>query len=342
MARPLPRRGAAAALAACAALALTACGDDAAPTAGSATAEQLTTGPISLQNCDTTVELAQPAQRAIAISQPAIELLLTLGLSDRMAGAAGWNDPVPAKLEAENAKVEQLGKDYPSLEKTLDQNPDLVYSTFAWGFTDEGVAPRERFEKLGVATYQSPSECGGQDAQQTEPLTMDDVYAEVADVSELFGVQDRGDALVETLRDREQTAADGLNAGDVTLAWWYAATKTPYIAGCCGAPGIITRAVGAKNAFGDNRQLWPEITWESILDRDPDVLVLADLSRGGDGDSAKAKLAFLERDPVASRLTAVRERRYIIVSAAEMDPGIRNVDGIENVAAGLRKLGVAE
>ncbi|MER2224708.1 MAG: ABC transporter substrate-binding protein, partial [Rhodococcus sp. (in: high G+C Gram-positive bacteria)] len=131
-----------------------------------------------------------------------------------------------------------------------------------------------------------------------------------------------------------------LGAENVTLAWWYAATKTPYFAGCCGAPGIMTDAVGAKNAFDDNKQYWPEIGWESVLDRDPTVLVLADLDRGGDGDSAAAKIAFLESDPVASKLTAVKNKRYIILEGTTMDPSIRNVGGIEQLSDGLRRLGV--
>lgn len=120
----------------------------------------------------------------------------------------------------------------------------------------------------------------------------------------------------------------------MTLAWWYAATKTPYFAGCCGAPGIMTDAVGAKNAFDDNKQYWPEIGWESVLDRDPTVLVLADLDRGGDGDSAADKIAFLESDPVASKLTAVKNKRYIILEGTTMDPSIRNVGGIEQLSDG--------
>ena len=124
---------------------------------------------------------------------------------------------------------------------------------------------------LGVATYQSPSECTGQDAEQSKALTLDDLYDEIDDVATLFDVKDKGVELTESLKDRAATATAALGAENVTLAWWYAATKTPYFAGCCGAPGIMTDAVGAKNAFDDNKQYWPEIGWESVLDRDPTV-----------------------------------------------------------------------
>lgn len=223
----------------------------------------------------------------------------------------------------------------------LKAEPDFVYATFDWSFTDEGVAPRDRFEQLGVPTYQSSSECGGQTAQQADELTLDDLYAEIAEVAEIFGVQERGAALVESLRERMARASSDLGAEDVSLMWWYSSSKTPYIAGCCGAPGIVTRAIGARNAFADNRQLWPEIGWEAILDRDPDGLVLADLTRGDEGDSAEAKIRFLESDPVAKRLTAVQNRRYIVLSGSDMDPSLRNVDAVETVADGLRRLGLA-
>ncbi|HEY8581335.1 MAG TPA: ABC transporter substrate-binding protein [Capillimicrobium sp.] len=330
--RPGPRL-LAAALAASALAVLAACGGQPAAPASDAAA-----GPaVALANCDRETRVDAPPQRAVAISQPAIELLLTLGLAERMVGAAGFNDPVLPSLRAENAKVPQLGQQYPSFERVLATEPDFVYTTFAYGFSDEGTAPRERFERLGVATYLSPSECGGEDAEQTDRLTFDDVFAEVGEIARIFDVRQRGRELVASLRRRLATATGGLDADGVSLAWWYAGTKAPYIAGCCGAPGMITERLGATNAFDDSRQLWPETSWEAILERDPDVLVLADLTRGGDGDSAEAKIRFLETDPVARHLSAVRHRRYVTVTASDMDPSLRNVDAVEKVATGLRR-----
>ena len=46
--------------------------------------------------------------------------------------------------------------------------------------------------------------------------------------------------------------------------------------------------------------------WDQISQRDPDVLVLADLSRGLDGDSAQDKIKTLRADPVTAQLAAVR------------------------------------
>jgi iron complex transport system substrate-binding protein len=338
-----PARPLALAALAIAAIALPACGDDdPAPSAaaGATTTTASAGGRVDLDNCGVRLRREAAPERAVAISQPAIELLLTLGRADRMVGAAGWNDPVVPALRTANAKVPQLGKEFPSFERTLRTEPDFVYTTFAWGFSDEGTAPRERFAKLGVDTYLSRSECGGQDARQTSRLRFEDVFREVRELAAIFGVERRGAQVVAGLQRRLATATSGLDARGVDVAWWYAATKAPYIAGCCGAPGMITERVGATNAFASAKQLWPEVSWEAILERDPDVLVLADLTRGGDGDSARAKLAFLRSNPVAKRLTAVRENRFIVMTGSDMDPSLRNVGAVEKLAAGIRKLGL--
>jgi iron complex transport system substrate-binding protein len=330
-------------------VALAACGasdeattTSAVTTAGrSASAGPRTSYPLTVENCGRKVTFDAAPRRAVAVAQPAIETLLALGVQGRMAGTASWSDPVLPSLARANARVPRLADGFPSFERVLRTEPDLVYSTFDYTFSAEGIAPKARFAKLGIPIYQSAAECRGQESSQARPQTMEDTYAEIGDMARIFDVQDRGARLVASLRRRMATAADGVDAKDVSLGWWYANTKTPYMAGCCGAAGIVTRQLGAKNAFGSSRQLFPEVGWETILERDPTVLVLADLTRGDDGDSAEAKIAFLERDPVARRLTAVRRKRYVVVTGSEMDQSIRNVDATEKVAAGLRRLGLA-
>lgn len=314
-------------------------GDDPAETTAAASAGTTTTrGPIVVENCDREVRLDTPPQRAVALSQPATEILLALGLRDRIAGAtAAEADLLPAQRAA-FAAVPHLPRESVSFERVLDAEPDFAYSTFAMSFTDEGVAPRERFEQLGIPSYVSPSECTAQQSAQPKALTIDDVYGEILDVARIFDVGDRGQQVVADLKQRMRRAADGLRAEDVSLLWWYAEPKTPYVAGCCGAPGIMTKAVGATNANEGNRALWPELGWEAILAMDPTVLVLADLDRSDEGAAADEKIALLEKHPVAKRLEAVRRKRYIVLEGVEMDPGVRNVDGIEQLAAGLRKL----
>lgn len=320
---------------------LTACGQPEAP----AERSNATAGfPITVQNCGRDVVIDAPPQRAVSLNQGSTEILLSLGLADRMVGTATWTDPVRENLAQDNAGVPQLAVNKPSLETVLDAEPDFVSASFAGTLGPGGVADRDQFESLGVPSYLAPSDCVGKvsvnaDGARTEPFTMDAIYGEIRDLARIFDVTERGEELIAGLEQRIQ---DNRLDADADLAYWFSDIRAPYFGGCCGSPGVITDTVGARNIFVDTTEEWPQVSWEVIADRDPDVLVLADLSRRTiDGDALAAKIAFLESNPVTSRLTAVQQKRYIVVNGADLNPSIRTVDGTEKVADGLRRLGFA-
>ncbi|MFG3407097.1 ABC transporter substrate-binding protein [Streptomyces sp. NPDC048142] len=343
-AAPAPIRTAA--LLAAGLLLLTACGGDGSTTA--AEGGQADGFPLTLKNCGRTVTVKAPPERAVSVDQGSTEILLSLGLADRLAATATWSDPVMKGLEKANAGVERISDNRPSSEKVLDKEPDFVSASFASTLAKGGVAPREQFEKLGVPTYISPADCtgkdnsGGGDGARTAPLTMDSVYTEVRELAEVFGVPERGDALVKKLRARVDKATDGIDASDASLLYWFSDSKAPYLAGCCGAPGVITKELGAKNVFDDTHDEWPQVSWETVADRNPDVLVIGDLSRTiQTAESAEKKIEFLESNPVTKKMDAVKNRRYVLLSGQAMNPTIRTVEGLERVAAGLREFGLA-
>ncbi|MER5207224.1 ABC transporter substrate-binding protein [Streptomyces sp. NPDC002825] len=300
-------------------------------------------------NCGRQVRVDRAPRRAVALDQGAAEIMLSLGLADRMVGTATWTDPVLKGLEKENAKVPRLADRYPSFEKVLDAEPDFAAASFAYTLGKGGVAPRERFEQLGVPTYLSPTDCVGKDNSgdgdgvRTRPLTMETVYGEIRDLARVFGVPERGEKLVAGLEGRVAKATAAADFTDATVLYWYSDAKAPYMAGCCGAPGIVTNALGAKNVFDDTREEWPQVNWETVADRDPDVLVIGDLTRRAQSaESAAKKIEFLESDPVTRNMTAVKHKRYVLLSGQAMNPTLRTVEGIEKVAAALRSYGLAK
>ncbi|MFJ9589078.1 ABC transporter substrate-binding protein [Streptomyces acidicola] len=303
---------------------------------------------VSLTNCGHAVRVESPPKRAVSLNQGTTEILLSLDLADRMAGTATWTDPVMKGLEKANRGVERIADNNPSFERVLDTDPDFVAASFVSTLGKGGVATRDQFAKLGVPTYVSPSDCAGKDnsgdgdGSRAKPLTIDTVYGEVRDLAKVFGVEQRGEKLVASLKERMTTATSGIDASDVTLLYWFANSESPYMAGCCGAPGVITRALGAKNVFDDTHEEWPQINWETVADRDPGVLVIGDLTRDSEtAESAERKIAFLESNPVTRNMTAVKNKRYVLLSGQAMNPTIRTVEGVEQVAAGLREFGLA-
>ncbi|AYJ51484.1 ABC transporter substrate-binding protein [Rhodococcus sp. P1Y] len=304
-----------------------------------------TSYPLVLDNCGQSITIDAPPQRVVSLDQNSTEILLSLGLQDRMVGTASWTDPVRENLAAANADVPRLADNAPTYEVVLDADPDFVTASFGRHFKDGGVADRARFAETGTGTYLSPTDCdngvsinGG--GTRTNALTIDSLYQEITEVAEVFDVQDRGEALVTDLQERLAAATDGMSASGDSMAFWFADTKSPYVAGGLGSANLIATTVGATNAYSDIDDDWPAVGWETMVDRDPSVLVLGDLLRARfPGDLLADKIAFLESDPVTSTMTAVRNKRYISLHGAEMNPSIRLVDGVEKVAAGLREMG---
>lgn len=331
-------------LLACTTLALTACGSSAGSVGGDVAAGY----PVTIETCHGDVTVADRPERIASLNQGTTEILLSLGLADRMAGTAGWTDPILSGLESANAEVERLADTKPSLEVVLDAEPDIVTASFTGTLTDGGVASAEQLEvDYGLPAYLSAAECGkveegNTDGARVGTLRIDDIYTEVRQLAELTDTVAEGEALVAELTDRMAAAAQQVTPG-ISVMYWFANSESPYMAGCCGGPGIVSRALGLENVFVEQTAEWPQINWEVVAAADPDVLVIGDLTRKSQtAETAAAKIAFLESNPVTRQMTAVREKRYITLAGAELNPSIRTVDAVEKVAAGLRELGLTD
>lgn len=329
-----------AAIATLAVLALAGCGasEEVGTDAPSATGEGATQYPVVLENCGYDVTIDEAPQRVVSLDQDTTEILLSLGLEDRIAGTASWTDPVLPSLEEANASVPRLADNAPTYEVLLGADPDFVAASFGRHYTEGGVVTRDRLAETGIPSYLAPTDCdkgksvnGG--ATRTTPLTVDELYTGIRELARIFDVTDRGEALISSLQDRAAAATDGLDLGGHTVAFWFADTKTPYVAGGLGAPALLADATGMTNVFDDTDD-WPAKGWESVVEADPDILILGDLQRDRfPGDRLDDKLAFLASDPLTSTLDAVQENRTIALHGAELNPSIRFVDGLEKIRA---------
>lgn len=83
-------------------------------------------------------------------------------------------------------------------------------------------------------------------------------------------------------------------------------------------------------------------TPETIAKADPTLIAAGDMTRRRfEGDDLAAKLDFLKNDPVASNMDAVRQGRIVEMKVQLMDPTIRTIRGLEILADGLERFGLA-
>ena len=93
-------------------------------------------------------------------------------------------------------------------------------------------------------------------------------------------------------------------------------------------------SVGLTNIAANVEGRWADLAWEAVVTADPDVIVINDAG----WSTAEEKIAYMEADPVLSQLRAVKEQRYVTVPFSETILGVRFVDGVERLAAGLEQL----
>lgn len=286
--------------------------------------------PVTIENCGRTVTLSQPPERAVTLNQGATEVALALGLEDRLAGTAYLDGEVAKQWDAAYRSVPVLSEEYPSKEVFLTAKPDLAYASYSSAFEAENVGTRAELAAHGVPTYLSPFGCPG-DKHQPE-ASFESVWSEITDIARVFGVPQRAEKVVRHQQQQLDQLHQASPGKGIEVFWWDSQTKSPYAGAGEGGPQLILDAVGATNIFGHLDEAgWVTVSWEKVVAADPEVIVFADAS----WSSAKKKIAYLESDPVLSRLTAVREHRYVTVPYAASTPGVRLIDGAQTVAEQL-------
>lgn len=304
--------------------------------------------PISIDNCGREVTVDEPIERAVSLNQGITEILLAMGQEDRVVGSATWTDPVREDLADANDDIPRLAENNASLETVLAEDPDFVAASFYNTLSETGSGSPEQYEDLGVPVYLAYTECtkssyANTDGARDEQLTWDSIYHDISDLGTLFDVQDDSTALIDELEQRVADASEASAAPDTTVAFWFADSEAPYMAGGVGAPQLIADSLELTNVFADSTEEWPQMSWEAIAAEDPDVLVIGDLTRDSvTAESAEAKIEYLKNHPVASQMTAVQEERFVLVAGADMNPSIRTVDGIEKVSEGLEEFNLTD
>ncbi|TCM69281.1 ABC transporter substrate-binding protein [Rhizobium sp. BK068] len=311
--------------------------------------------PLTVNNCGQQVTFKKAPAKIVSIGQGMTEVLFSLSLADKIAGTAVWVGPVLPQYAEANSRIKRLADNDPSFEAVVGQEPDLVAAEFEWHVGEQGsVGKREQFADLGINTYIAPADCvakinaDGGDGVRKELFTMDLIYQEISELSEIFDVKDRGDALIADLKKREAAAVASISSAsgkDLPIVVWFSSKEVKgdaFIAGKNSAPAYILKTIGAKNVVTTEEE-WPLVGWETIAQANPAVIVLATMDRRRyAADDPKVKIAFLENDPVTKELDAVKNKHFVMMDAQSMNPTIRTIDGIETLANGIKTFGLAQ
>lgn len=285
--------------------------------------------PLTLDNCGFAVTLPMAPQRVVTIKSTATEMLLALGLGERIVGVGFQDGPAPEPWTEAAASLPILSDKLPAQEVVLEAEPELVYGGWESNFSADGAGERPTLAALGVASYVSPAAC-----RSVKPvkLTFGEVFAEIAEMGVIFDAGAAADALIA-----EQQAALAAITPDgrgLSALWYSSGTKTPYVGAGSGAPQMMLEALGLENIMAGVDDGWVSASWEAVVDANPDVIVLVDAV----WNSAEQKKRLLAENPITSQLDAVIQQRYLIVPFPASEAGIRNVGATADMAAQLAGL----
>lgn len=293
------------------------------------------------QSIDSCGEVAftydSPPTRAISVFQQATEYMLALGLEDHLIATAYLEDEIPQQWRAAYDGIETHYEEVPAREVVLASNADFLLSGFVSAFRDEQLGTQQEWHDMGVGTYLVNAECRTI-YDGTEPMTTEPIFVDIERLGALFAVEDRAAALSADLRERLDAALQ-TNAGDGLTAFLYdSGTDAPFSAGCCGSPALLLSSVGLTSISGDVEGRWADLAWEAVVTADPDVIVVNDAG----WSTAQEKIDYMEADPVLSQLRAVKAQSYVVVPFSETILGMRFVDGVERLSAGLEALALKQ
>lgn len=287
--------------------------------------------PITVDNCGTEVTFESAPERVLAIKSTSIEMLLALGLEDRIVGIA-FSDGPPSDEWADRAEGLPVVSDrVPGQEATLELEPDLVYAGWESNVSADGAGERDALASLGVDTYVSPAACQSPE-YQPRPLTFDDVFDDVLELGGVFDATDRAEALVASQRERLDAIVP--DERGLTALWFSSGADTPFVGAGIGAPQMMMDAAGLVNIAAGIDATWSSLGWEAVVDADPDVIVLVDSA----WSTAETKIGMLEGNAATAQLRAVREERYLVLPFPSAEAGVRNVEAVESLVAQLAGL----
>ena len=286
--------------------------------------------PVTVRSCDRDVTFDAAPARAIANDVNLTEMMLVLGLRDRMVGytgISGWKTLDPAMREGV-AELPELSARYPSREVLVGAAPDFFFAGWNYGMTVGGEVTPETLAPFGIAVYELTESCihlGPRD-----PVSMETMYVDVLNLGRIFGVEDRAQALVAGWRDRIARATAGVEPGAGPRVFVYdSGEETPFTAGAYAMPTALIEAAGGRNVMDDLPKSWATVGWETVVARDPQVIVIVDY-----GDvTADQKIAFLRGNPALAGIDAVRNDRFVVLPYVEATPGPRNVAAVETLVA---------
>lgn len=292
---------------------------------------------VTLTNCGHEVTYDKVPERVVTNDVGITELMFALGLEDRMAGFAMPDDKgdltdVPWKDGYD--KVKWLSKDQLTKENVLDARADFVFAGWNYGFREDAGFTPDALKKLGIPSYVLTESCRNGRTETARGIMppLDALYTDLTNLGKLFGVEKRAATLIAGFKKEVAEVHAKAPAKSPKVFLYDSGQDQPFTSGRYAAPDQIISEAGGVNVMHDVQDSWTTVGWESVVERDPDTIVICDY-----GDvSAEQKRKFLLSYAPLRQVSAVKHRRILVLDYVDLVESPRNPSAIARLGAYLR------
>lgn len=283
----------------------------------------------TVQSCNRTVSFDVPPERAISNDVNLTEMMLVLGLADRMVGytgISGWKT-LDEEMRAGVEVLPELSAKYPSKEVIVGADADFFFAGWNYGMKVGGEVTPETLEPFGIKVYELTESCAH--IMVREGASLDDMYVDLMNLGRIFDVEDKAAALVDGYRAELTAFTEGFETGEPLRVFVYdSGEDAPFTAGRYAMPTALIAAAGGRNILDDFEKSWATVTWEEVVERNPEVVVIVNY-----GDvTAEQKRDFMVSNPAFAEIDAVKNDRFVTLEYVEATPGPRNIRAVKTLA----------
>ncbi|AKS07887.1 cobalamin-binding protein [Pseudomonas trivialis] len=199
---------------------------------------------------------ALAAERVVSLAPSLSEIVAELGAADLLAGVLDGGDR-PAAL----AQVPSVGR-YGQLdmERLLSLKPDLI---LLWPGS-VGPAQREQLQRLNIPVYVA------------EPHSLEQLTTQVQAIAEQLGRPEAGRQLAAQLRQRLAELRQRYQRAEPLRVFYQVWNQPLYTVGGGQIISDALNVCGARNVFDDLTLPAPQVSIESVLQRDPELILVGD------------------------------------------------------------------
>lgn len=287
--------------------------------------------PLTVQSCNRQVTFKEAPKHAVSHDINMTQMMLALGLKSRMAGysgVSGWKSVTP-EMQSLLDGLPELAAKYPSVETLLNANVDFFFAGWDYGMRVGGDLTPQTLQPLGINVYELTESCAF--VMKRPAATLEDTYNDLRNLGKIFDVQDRANALIADMQAQVAAVRKDLPAEKPRVFLYDSGEDRAMTSGRLGMPQALIDAAGGRNILDDVDASWTRVNWETVVEHNPQVIVIVDYSE----ITAQQKIQFLLDNQALQSVDAIKNQRFIVIPYVQATPGIDNVLAVETLAKGF-------